>query len=79
MVVLRGFTMAKRIKSPQHALLLHWKEEVRQWSSPGGEDPGACGRLTPGGGSGRWQPCECPLVTGLGAVAGGRAGGNDTE
>ena len=53
MVVLRGFTMAKRIKSPQHALLLHWKEEVRQWSSPGGEDPGACGRLTPGGGSGR--------------------------
>ena len=29
--------MAKRIKSPQHTLLLQWKEEVRQWSSPGGE------------------------------------------
>lgn len=75
----KGVRGARRIKSPQHTLLLNWKEEVRQWSSPGGEDPGVCGRLTPGGGSGRWQPREHPLVTGLGAVAGGRAGGNDTE
>lgn len=65
----KGVRGARRIKSPQHALLLNWKEKVRQWSSPGWEDPGVCGRLTPGGGSGRWQPREHPLVTGLGAVA----------
>lgn len=77
--LLEGGSWGQEDQEPQHALLLNWKEEVRQWSSPGGEDPGVCGRLTPGGGSGHWQPREHPLVTGLGAVAGGRAGGNDTE